>query len=235
MSICFNCGDEGVDGGCKSCHKDSSKLIVKKEDKESFIKKSSFSQIPNNYVGVMWSKQILLDNHPEMDNNIKFKNACNRLEVMHEKFKDGMIPNLSVFISGPSKMGKTILAYSCMQHAIRNNVKVSPFIDTVELKRLLTLGGDNPNWKLYGYINYDSYITCPVCFITVTKLDKHRESYTIISELIARRSRLGFPTFVLSKFSLKEISVHCIDSDYTKIMDYSGKDDFLKYPTIIEF
>lgn len=236
MSIsCYNCGDEGKEGGCPVCGKDSKKLIVEKKDKEKFIKKAQFSQIPDWYIGVNWDKQILLDNHPDLTKDLRFHEYANRLESMYNYFLKGMIPPSSAFISAPSKMSKTILAYSCMQLAMSNKLRVTPFIDTIELKRLMTLGGDNPSWKLYKYIDYDDFLMCPVCFVTVTKLDKHVEAYTVILELMARRSRLGLPTFVLSKFTLKEISKGCVDSNYNLFIDNSAREDSFKYPAIIEY
>lgn len=229
MAICFYCGNKG----CDKCGINPDSLKVAPQKKEKFIRRAQFSQIPEQYIGVVWNKDILEKSHPNL-NNINFKEYCSRLDTMHNFFKDGLVPAVSAFIHAPSNMGKTILAYSCMQHALNKGIKVAPLIDTLELKRLLTLGGDNPSWKLYNYIDHDNYITSPVCFVTVTKLDKHMEAYTVILELLSRRSRLGLPTFILSKFSLREISQNCIDSNYDSIIDERGNGDPYKYPTIIE-
>lgn len=235
MGMCYNCGDEGLPGGCPVCGKDSKKLNVPQKKKERFIKNASFKQIPNEYIGVVWSEQILRDNHPDLSNNGYFDNYCKILTRLHDSFLEGRIPASSVFISAPSKFSKNIFAYSCMQQSLNHGIEVSPFIDTVELKRLLTLCGDRPDWKLYGYIDYEKYITSPVCFCTVSKLDAHREAYTVISELMARRTRLGLPTFIISKFSLAEISRNCIDPNYSGMVDELGSENALKFPTIIEY
>lgn len=234
--VCYICGGEGKPGGCKKCHVDSEKLVLPtQKSKDDLIYKARYALVPDEYIGSVWNKQMLLDSHPENNNDLRFQKFCNALESLHNRFKEGLVPKSSAFISAPSKMSKTILAFSCMQFAIQHGMKVAPFIDTMDLKRLLTLSGDEPGWKLFGRIDYDRYITAPVCFVTVTKLDKHEEAYTAVIELLARRSRLGYPTFILSKFDLSEISAHCSDSNYKLLLDEVNRENSLKYPAILSF
>ncbi|MNM78071.1 hypothetical protein D3C81_899570 [compost metagenome] len=222
-------------GGCPSCGKNSDKIIVEENRKKRFISNAKWALVPDEYIGKSWSKSDLFDNHPELEKDMLFNNYCNRLEKFHKQFLDGIIPAKSVFISARSQMSKWILAYSCMQLALTKAVSVAPFLDTIELKRLLILGGENPNYKLYGRINYDDYMTSTVCFVSVTKSEKFCEAYTTLIDLIARRSRLGLATYIISKFTLKEISQSCVDSDYTKLIDRTGSQSDLKYPVIIEY
>ena len=60
-----------------------------------------------------------------------------------------------------------VFAYSCMQHAVSNGFSVGPILDTVELKRVLTLAGDNPQYKLNGTLNYEDYVMADVLFVIV--------------------------------------------------------------------
>ena len=90
-------------------------------------------------------------------------------------------------------------------------------------------------FKLYGWIDYDKYITSDVLFLSVTKTDYFSDSLTIILEILSRRSRMGLPTYILSKFTLKEISQNCIDKDYMQLVDSSSAySNDLKYPVIIQ-
>lgn len=234
VDFCYECGNQGLPGGCPRCGTNSDKLVVQTKNKEKFIKSASFKQIPSKYIGVTWDREILYNNHPELHKNMAFTDYCSRLETMHNIFRNGMIPNVSAFISAPSQMSKSILAYSCMQHSLNKGLNVAPFLDTIELKRLMILAGENPGWKLYGYIDYDKYIMSDVLFVSVTKTDLHTSDYTIISELLARRSRFDLPTFILSKFSLKEIAKDSMDNNYKLLLDINGSENPFKYPTIIE-
>lgn len=233
--ICYKCGDLGLPGGCPKCHKDSNKIVVPKKKEEKFIRDITFKQVPSEYVGTVWNSSILLTNHPELDSNMNFKDYVNQLEKLHEKFKLGLLPKCSAYISAPSKMSKTILAFSCMQFALKNGFSVAPLIDTIELQRLITLCGENPKWKLYNYIDYDSYITSDVLFFSVTKTERHTQAYRLVLEVLSRRSRLGLPTFIISKFSLKEIARDCYDCKINDIVDESLQLNPFKYPSIIEW
>lgn len=234
MGVCFICGGFGKPGGCPKCHKDSTKIVVPKGKEDKFIKDISFKQVPLDYVGTVWNKDLLLANHPELDKDLRFKDYANMLDKIHNKFMSGLVPSASIFISAKSKMSKCIFAYSCMQYALSKGHSVAPIIDTIELQRLLILSGENPKWKLYNYINYDDYITSEVLFLTVTKTERHSWSFPYIQELLDRRSRLNLPTFVISSFGLKELARDC-DADYDSIVDGSAQLNPFKYPLIIEY
>lgn len=231
---CLKCGGSGKPGGCPLCGTDSNKLNIKESKKESFITSCLFRSIPENYIGRIWSKQILIDNHPERAKDIRFHEYCDKLERLQAKFQSGELYSKAAFIQAPSKMSKSVFAYSCMQIALNNGFTVAPLIDTIELKILLSICASRPDYKLNKWITYDNYITSDIVFVTVTKTDMYAEAYTQIIELLSRRSRLGLPTFIVSKFSTKEIASKCVDSDYEKLYDYAGNENDLKYPVIIE-
>lgn len=233
--ICMACGNHGAPGGCPSCGKDSDKLNIEEPKKKDFIVKSRFSSIPDQYIGKVWSKQTLLDNNPKRCEDFNFLGFCDSLEVFHNKFVDGEFYGKSVFFSAPSKTSKTILAYSCMQFALKIGLTVAPIIDTLELKRLLVNSAFSDSYKINRYITYDDYITRDIVFIFVTKTDYFTDAFTTILDVLSRRSRLGLPTFIMSKFSLRDISQDSIDKNYSQLLDSFVGEDPLKYPVIIEY
>ena len=234
MPRCLRCGGEGLPGGCPKCGLDSEKITASTDiEKSEIVKKARWSMVPQEYIGTVWSKQMLIDNHPEFSTNLNFTNYANLLDKLHSRFVSGLVPQVSAYICAKGKMSKLTWAYSCMQFAIKTGLTVAPLLDTIELKRLMTLAGDNPDFKLYGRVRYDSYVTSDVCFITVTKLEKFREAFAVINELIARRSRLGLPTFVISRYSLKQISEDCSDRDIDSILDATSRNG-KKFPIVFE-
>lgn len=234
--LCYECGNKGKPGGCPRCGRDSDKLVVPiaKKPKEILIRDFQNLLIPDQYIGNVWSKQILLDNHPELADDRNFINFANRLEKLHNRYASGEVPMKSAYICAPSKMSKSILAYSCMQFARTAKITVAPILDTIDVKRLVMLSADNPKYKLYG-IDYDKYIQSTVMFVSVTKTEKFAEALPIVRDLIVKRSRLGLPTLVISNYTLKEISQKSFDSDYNSLIDNSAISNDLKYPVIIEY
>lgn len=233
MVTCYKCGSQGIQGGCPVCGMDIVKELKTEKQKEIFVNKTKYSMIPEEFVGTQWSKEILINAYPQKEQDRLFHAFANKLERLHDMFVEGTIPGKSVIIISPSKFSKNILAYSCMQNALRHNFSVAPILDTLELKRLLVLSSENPTYKLYNRIDYDRYMNSDVMFITVTKTEYYREALSVIEEILSRRSRMGLTTFVISKFSLRDISINCSDNNYYNLIDNYGND--LKYPVIMEY
>ena len=233
--ICIKCGNHGLPGGCPSCGIDSSKLNIEEPKKEEFITKSRYNSIPDHYIGKVWSKSVLLDNSPERSKDFSFTRFADNLEKFHNKFVNGEFYGKSVFISSPSKTSKTILAYSCMQFASKIDLSVAPIIDTLELKRLLINSAYNNKFKINRFITYDEYITKDIVFLLVTKSDYYTDAFTTLIDILSRRSRMGLPTFILSKFSLKEIAQDSVDRNIGQLTSPFPGEDPLKYPVIIEY
>lgn len=232
---CIKCGGLGKPKGCPSCGVDSLKLNIPLDKKERFITSCRFKSIPDIYIGKLWSSDVVLNSNPDRAKDLKFKDYVKALNKINNTFIEGKFYHKSLFISAPSKMSKTVFACSCMQIAQKHGYTVAPFLDTLEVKRLLVLSSENPSFKLYGWIDYDKYITSDVLFLSVTKTDYFSDSLTIILEILSRRSRMGLPTYILSKFTLKEISQNCIDKDYMQLVDSSSAySNDLKYPVIIQ-
>lgn len=231
---CIVCGDRGTKEGCPKCGKKISNLNIPEPKKEAFITKSRFHEIPDNYIGRIWSKDLLLSNNAGRG-GLRFANFVESLDKLHEKFIEGNIYGKSVFISAPSKTSKTVFAYSCMQHALKSGLTVAPLMDTLEAKTLLVNSAYKPEYKIHKFITYDDYITRDILFLAVTKTDYYTDAFTTCLDVMSRRSRMGLPTFIISKFSLKEISQDSVDNNISQLINVQSGEDPLKYPVILEY
>lgn len=236
--FCFVCGNQGfLDRDCPSCGKPAKRKSFNLEDEKSaekFVKKVSITDIPARYHGVIWDASILEESKADKKNDYAFKNFVEQLEKINGVFAGGYLPAKSAIIIAPAGYSKMVFAYSCMQHAVSNGFSVGPILDTVELKRVLTLAGDNPQYKLNGTLNYEDYVMADVLFVTVTKLPAHEWAYQSIEELLDRRARKGLSTFILSRFTLGEISKKDYSNQFSAIATAVSSDS-MKYPAVIKY
>ena len=168
MSACLDCGDYGKPGeeGCPRCHKRSDTPIALDtvQNVDRFIDKCEYSLVPQQYIGIEWNRSFLESEHDELSNNKNFNRFLDSCTKFHESFKNGNPMNKSVYIFAPPRFGKEKLAFSCMQLSLNNGLTVAPYLDTLDLKRLIILGGENPSYRLYGRIDYDKYVVSDVLF-----------------------------------------------------------------------
>lgn len=237
-SYCFVCGNKGFfDKDCPSCGMQArikSMNLDTRDDAEAFVSNPKMSVIPDHYKGMTWMSEILLTSKPDKDKDYAFKDFVQKLEAVNSVFARGVLSRQSAIIIAPASFSKMIFAYSCMQRAIDNGFSVAPLLDTVEIKRALTLAGENPNYKICRNLNYDDYIMSDVLFATVTKLPAREWAYEVIQELIDRRARKGLSTFIISRYDLSEIS----KKDYANQFAATAtaiSDDGCKYPAIIRY
>ncbi len=245
MAHCFTCGGKGFsDRICPECKREpvqESINLDKAENVGEFVKKINNTMIPSKYHGVFWRKETLeLDNAAKLSkyNGIDYDDRLfirytDQLEKINAIFADNRIPHKSAIIIAPAGYSKITFAYSCMQRALNAGFTVAPLLDTGEVKRALILASENTRYKINGYLSYDDYIMADVMFVTVTKLYTHNEAYQIIQELIDRRSRKGLSTFILSRFSLAEMSKADRNQSFEAIKKEST--DEFKYPAIIQY
>lgn len=231
---CPYCGDRGKEDGCPKCGKDIKKIVVPEKQKEYFIRKAEYALIPEEYIGKAWSKQLIIDSHPELDKDLLFKTFVDRLDKMHEAYRSGILPRKSAIIQAPARMSKEIFAYSCMQMCMNRGITVAPIIDTLDLKRLIVLSAENPNYRIYN-IDYDRYINSTVCFVSVTSTDRFSDALPVIRSLMSKRARLGLPTIILSRYGLKDLCQDSFDQDYESLVEQSASANRLKYPVIISY
>lgn len=236
--FCFVCGGNGfLDKDCPSCGMQAKRVSMnldKREDAEKFVKKISIAGIPPVYQGVIWDAGILRDTKQGKERDYAFNAFVTQLEKVNSVFSSGLLPQKSAIIIAPAGYSKMTFAYSCMQRAVDSGFTVAPILDTVEIKRFLTLAGDNPSYRIYDRMTYDQYVMSDVLFATVTKLPAKEWAYQAIEELIDRRSRKGLSTFILSRFSLAEISKKDYSNQFSAIATAVSQDGF-KYPAVIKY
>lgn len=254
---CFTCGNTGLVGKvCPECGHPPAGIKeneipemhsfnqVKSNTETTLVEKESAEIIQPCYKGIFWDKRKLENDNTEKlgekydldgrKNDRLFVRFLDQLSKMHGIFRDGGIPNKSVYIIAPPGYSKTIFAYSCMQHAEANGYSVAPLIDTVELKRLLILASEKLDYKLYGRFTYDDYMTKDVVFITVTHTYYRYDAYSVLDELINRRARLGLATFILSRYSLNTLYKWDRYNSLDSLKNSSSKDG-MKYPAVIAY
>ena len=235
---CYICGGQGfVDKVCPSCGKQPKSFGIDFDDvdaTEKFVEKIDRFGVPAQYRGIFWNAEILKKHFPEKANDLAFGKYVEQLNKVHNTFASGLLSSKSAIIIAPAGYSKEIFTYSCLQHALNTGLSVAPVLDTIELKRLLTLAGEQPAYKLFGKVSYDDYIMSDVCFVTVTKLPQREWAYNVIQELMDRRGRKGLSTFVISRFSLDEISRRDRSNQFSVIGTADSVDDY-KYPAIIRY
>lgn len=235
---CFYCGGNGFeDKICPSCGREPVKASMnldKKTNIDKFLTGIDELGIPSKYQGVIWNAEFLRHYHKDKEKDNNFARFVEQLEKINDVFAQGLLSEKSVIIIAPAGYSKMTFAFSCMQRALDNKYSVAPLLDTVELKRLLSLASEKPNYKLYNSIDYDTYVISEVCFVTVTKLPQHEWAYEVIQELFDRRTRLGLSTFIISRFDLSEISKRDYANQFETIVSAQSSDSF-KYPAVIRY
>lgn len=237
---CFTCGGYGIEGKeCPECGTIKGFLNVFNKSERAikhFVNRAEFICIPKEYIGIQWHKDYLQADCKHLEKDLAFQRFLNQLEKVHSIFANGTIPGRSVFICASQGMSKQTFAYSCMQLALSNNFKVAPLLDTLELKRLLVVSAENPRYKYCGRVDLDSYITSDVLFVTVTKSSYCKEAYLVLQDLMDKRTRKGLPTFVISRYSLQEISEYDDRREFIHLMDSRfNKENALKFPTVLSY
>lgn len=235
---CFVCGNNGfTDKECPGCGRApvlQSMNFEFQEETQEFVKKIDSFGIPDVYRGVSWDAEILKNSKQSLLKDYNFIHFVEQLQKINKVFCSGLLSRKSAIIIAPAGFSKMIFAYSCMQRALDNNFTVAPLLDTNELKRLMFLGAENPKYKLYDRIDYDSYLLSDVMFITVTKLKQHEWAYEVVQEILDKRTRLGLGTFIISRFDLAEISKRDYANSFDALADTTSTDTY-KYPAVISY
>lgn len=235
--FCYVCGGKGfIDKVCPACgHAMVKKAIdFSKVDTEEFCSQIRELHIPEQYSGVVWDGEVLRHYKTCDSNNSAFDKYISQLDKIHTMFAGKFLPRKSAIIISPVGYSKRTFAYSCMQRALLNGWTVTPVLDTAELKRLLIMSADRPTYKLYASVDYDSYITADVCFVEVTKMPQHASAAPVVQEILDRRGRMGKCTFILSNFTLEEMSRYDTFGSFSAIKNPGIVDNY-KYPAIIPF
>ena len=236
-AFCCTCGCHGFkDRDCPECGRKAHSLNLVKNPTvaRKIVTSVGELQIPQQYTGITWTFENLVDTHASLENNSMFLRWAKQLEKIHSYFEQGILPPRSALIIAPPQMSKVTFAYSCMQFALANNLTVAPMLDTMEIKRLIVLAAERPMTKVCG-IDYESYINADVVFITVTKTTYREEAYAVIQEILDKRSRRGLPTFFISRYDMKTLAKRDWEDTFTEIQDFRGTENPFKYPAILNF
>ena len=241
--VCPECGHAPA-GSDSKLSQMSSVSQVKANTETTLVEEGSAEIVQPAYKGIFWNRRILENDNTEKlpekfdiagrYNDRLFVRFLDQLTKIDGIFKEGGIPNKSVYIIAPPGYSKTVFAYSCMQHALANGYSVAPLIDTIELKRLLVLASEKLDYKLYGRFSYDDYMSSDVVFVTVTHTYYRYDAYSVLDELINRRARLGLATFVLSRYSLKTLYKWDKLGSLDSLKNSSSKDG-RKYPSVVAY
>lgn len=236
-AYCFTCGLHGFkDKDCPECGRKAHSLNIQKNKaiSQKLVTCTGELKIPQQYIGITWSLETLIDTHTELENNNMFLRWAKQLEKIHVYFEQGILPPRSALIIAPPQMSKVTFAYSCMQFSLAHKLKVAPMLDSMEVKRLIVLAAERPTTKVCG-IDYEDYINSDVVFITITKTTYREEAYAVIQEVLDKRSRRGLPTFFISRYDMKTMAKRDWEDSFTDIQDFRGTENPFKYPAILNF
>ena len=235
---CYMCGgkfdERFIDKPCPVCGKQYVRHGV---DIKSpvVVEEANKILIPPRYIGIEWSSGIILENKKDMSNQRGLKRLVGVMESVHDSYAKGKQPKRSAIIIAPPMYSKVIWAYSCMQCALSNGMTVAPLLDTVELKRFMLLSAEKPFHEIYKIMDYESYITADVCFVTVTKTDRNTEAFKVILELLDIRSRKGLPTYIISRFDINVLSKWDRNNHFRALVNSYHNEDPYKYPAIAKY
>lgn len=229
---CLQCRDKGMVGGCTVCGKILEGLEFEVPAVTEQVK--SNTDIPDFYKGNTWSKKVFLDSHKDSLAVSTLERYAELLTRIHNIFSSGKIPGKSFMIYASNGMGKLTWAYSCMQEALKHGYTVMPIIDNTQYKRLNIISSDRMTSKYLKQIPYsiDEYNNADVVFITIDP-DNFQGSYRTIESLLSKRTRLGKPTFILSRFSTAQMSLLDYGDSFSKTLAVQPGRDRNKYLEVI--
>jgi hypothetical protein len=236
---CYQCRDLGLRGGCPKCGKILGKVSISRvEDVEIDVESTNriIGEIPSEYKGKLWKKEELINDHREQLGIPKFDIYVDQLDKVHSIFRGGKIPNKSAIIISPRTYSKMTWAYSCLQLARQFNYKIFPILDTDQMKRDLINWTNKPS-GVYSkglWYSYEDFLTADILFLTVSKGQTRQASFEVIDQVIDIRSRMDRPTFIISRFSLAEMSGYDRKNRFNSILDKSGKKFGCRYPIVVQ-
>ena len=221
--ICLTCRGMGLPEGCPTCGKTSTfqtrTEIPVTETAEELV------CVPAYYKGQVWSKQTFLDTHKDVKSQAALEKYATTLDRIYDIFKRGEVPDKSFFVIAQRGMAKMTWAYSCMQEALKHGHSVMPIIDNTQFKRLSIISSDRISSKFLKDMKYtiDQYLAADVVFLAVDP-DNFQTSYRTIDSLLSKRARLGLPTFVLSRYTVAQMSLLDYDNTFKEVVSRQQQD-----------
>ena len=228
---CLTCRDVGLLGGCPTCGKTAQFSTEEREVPDEVLEDIA---IPSFYKGNTWSKETLLQTHGDITARAKFEHYATLLTKIHSIFSSGSIPEKSFMVVASPGMGKLTWAYSCMQEALKHGHSVVPIIDNTQFKRLNIISSDRMNSKFLKTNKYtiEDYLNADVMFMTIDP-DNFQSAYRTVSSVLNKRTRAGKPTFIISRYSLEQISLVDYTQQFPKDIQAKQQQDRNKYLVMI--
>lgn len=115
--------------------------------------------------------------------------------------------SLNIFIGAPIKHSKTIFVYTVIEQLFRSNVAVFPYLDILEIHKLIyDIDMNRSNQFLIdNEIDPESLYTVPYLFVKITD-ELNYTVFDTMSILIDRRTRRGLTTVFLCNNSWEYIT-----------------------------
>ena len=223
-SFCYTCRGNGLeDKPCPECGKQADDILAEKVKNldELEIGKNNKDKIPTHYRGKIWSAKELIKDYRDKDEELDFMEYVKVLNMIHRSFAKGHIPEYSAFIISPKRMSKTVFAYSCMQYAMVHGKTVAPLYDALQVSQKIKAGDMED-------------ILADVMFMVIQQGYTRTSAWQTILEVLDMRSRINKSTFILSEFSLHNISLTDKEKRFIKIIDRTCSGDPKKYPRVLE-
>lgn len=149
-------------------------------------------EVPEQYVGLKFDKSYLAG-YMELEYG-------EYLEELSRNIINTRLTSKNIFISSPMDRGKSVFAYYCMQALYRKGLSVFPYLDILEIRRLM-FEADNYGKTDFAdelRVSLKSLYEVPYLFVRVP-LGKTYNVYDSLVLLIQRRVRRGKSTIILSQ------------------------------------
>lgn len=235
---CYYCNNLGTPEGCSHCGRVSGQVETEQMTPKKAIemeKKYKTILIPEHYRKNLWSSEVFWRGREDKRTDLALSRYVSQVQKVYDVFVSGAVPAKSAFFIAPNGYGKCTFAYSCMKQALANKHTVMPLTDTLDLKRLFVSATTKPDFKLYGKWSLDDYVMADVVFLTVVQSRMNYDAYLTIADLVNKRARFDKPTFIISEFSLEEISRWDDNKNYRNLLTATDGDNPLKFPLVIEY
>lgn len=228
------CRDKGKIGGCPRCGRELN--LTENTDSQVPAQDIKLLGIPKYYVSNKWDPAILVNDHGAYCDDVDFNKYVDNLNICYHDLSAGKLPKISALISSPVGYGKTTWAYNCMLQAKANNFTVAPLVDTAQIRRLLLIATERPEWHntINGF-SYNEFINSDFMIVCISTGPEYVYAYETIVNLVNIRSRNDKATLFLSNYSIRELVSQDKKQLLIKLLNGGTNVDPLKYLKKIEF
>ena len=208
--ICRTCGDYGMSPQCPKCGKVTGSIQVESLDHIQKAVEGIKTYTPKEYGNVIFDADKLKNSHMDLVNNEAFLNYCTSLHKMYEHITKGLPLPRSVLIYAPQNFSKQHWVYAAQQAAIKSSMSVIPYMDLLEMKRLIDCYESRAIYddvvKYYAGVTDMSIYDADLCIIKVPVGVKYLEAYRMMLLILDRRGRRGKNTIFISRYSLAALT-----------------------------